>query len=140
MAVNQIMELPAAFASGRIIYLFIRFGLFLIPFMRWDSSIGIATGYVLDDRGSIPSKNRPACSFKTSVAAYKFTHCHKPEFHNLNNYADSNKNKKFLEELIAYFPFTRHGPLRKQKIYIKSGTQTARRSHKLPFISSKYKK
>jgi hypothetical protein len=33
-------------------------------------------------------------------------------------------NKKFWEELIAHFPFIRHGPHRKQKI--KEETQTTR--------------
>jgi hypothetical protein len=34
-------------------------------------------------------------------------------------------NKKFWEELIAYFPLTRHGPQRKrslQNVFIASGT------------------
>jgi hypothetical protein len=105
MTVNGVL---AAFASG-LIYLFIHFGVFSIPFRSRDSSVGTETGYVLHDRGSIPRRNGPACSFKTLVSAYKITH-------NLNNYADSNKNKMIWEELIAYFPFTRHGSHRKKKI------------------------
>jgi hypothetical protein len=52
------------------------------------------------------------------------------------------ENKKFWEELIAYFPLIRHGPHRKRKTwrYTRTDTQTARLSHKPSIIFFKVRK